>query len=96
MRLGRKGPSVDGTQAGTGPNPRNLMLIGLALLVVGAVLPFLMVVQVVPSLLILSVVSYLSSVGGLFLGILGLAGTAGKMRRGADDHPDAGPLGRFR
>lgn len=51
-----------------------MMWIGGLMLVVGAVLPFLMVIMVVPKSLLLSLVAYVCSVGGLFVGLIGLAG----------------------
>ena len=39
----------------------------------GAVLPFLMIMGIVPASLWLSFVTYISSVTGLFLGIIGAA-----------------------
>jgi len=45
----------------------------LILLLVGIVLPFLMVMQVLPSTFALNFLSYIASVAGLFLGIIGIA-----------------------
>jgi len=62
-------------------SPLRLILIAFFLLVVGVAIPFLMVLGVIPSALTLSVVAYGSSVGGLFLGILGAALYVGEHRR---------------
>lgn len=52
-------------------NPVRLMLIGLVGLVLGAVLPFLMVIRVLESTFLLNFLAYGASVGGLFIGMLG-------------------------
>jgi predicted benzoate:H+ symporter BenE len=54
-----------------GHKPRNYILLGLVLVLLGAILPFLMVMQVIPSSLALNFISYIASVLGLFLGIIG-------------------------
>jgi len=54
-------------------HPRRLIGIGTALLVAGAVVPFLMVARILDNSLLLSFASYAASVGGLFLGLLGVA-----------------------
>lgn len=53
--------------------------LGGLMLVVGAVLPFLMVIQVLPPSLMLSLISHVCSLGGLFVGLIGLAGVRGRM-----------------
>ncbi len=65
-----------------------LFLAGLALVVTGAVLPFLMVIGVLPNSLWLSFVAYISSVAGLFLGILSAAAIFANRRR--EDERDPG------
>ena len=52
-------------------NPIRLMVIGFVGLVVGVVLPFLMVLQIVEPSFLLSFISYGASVAGMFLGLLG-------------------------
>ncbi|MBI3738505.1 MAG: hypothetical protein HY258_05610 [Chloroflexi bacterium] len=47
------------------------ILIGFLLSVVGWVLPFLMVIHVIPSTFFLNFFSYTASLLGLFLGIIG-------------------------
>ncbi len=50
-----------------------LVLIGFVMVLLGAILPFLIVMQIIPSTLFLNFFSYIMSVAGLFLGISGLA-----------------------
>ena len=51
--------------------PWGLILIGFFLVLTGAVLPFLMVIHIVPSTFFLNFFSYGASLIGLFLGIIG-------------------------
>ena len=51
--------------------PLGMIGLGFILVVLGFVLPFLMVLQVVQSTFLLNFVAYGSSIDGLFLGILG-------------------------
>ena len=60
-------------------HPERLMWIGGVMLVLGAVVPFLMVIAVLPASLFLSMFSYLASIGGLFMGLIGLAGVRGRV-----------------
>jgi hypothetical protein len=48
-----------------------LILIGFGLVLLGAILPFLMVMHTIKSTLFLNFFSYIASVAGLFLGIVG-------------------------
>jgi hypothetical protein len=57
----------------SGMQPWKIIVIGFVLVLFGFVAPFLMVIQVVESSLILSFLSYLASVMGLFLGLIGAA-----------------------
>lgn len=50
-----------------------LILVGMIGLVVGAVLPFLMVLRIITSTLGLNFLAFACQVGGLFLGLIGLA-----------------------
>jgi uncharacterized membrane protein len=57
-------------------NPRRplyLILIGFVLVLLGAILPFLMVMRILTSTFFLNFFSYGVSVVGLFLGIIGSA-----------------------
>jgi len=56
-------------------NPRKLIFIAFLMVLMGAVLPFLMVIGVLKASLLMSFISYAVSVGGLFLGIVGAAKT---------------------
>ena len=53
--------------------PVQIILLGLALMVVGWVLPFLMVLRVFESSFALNFLSYIAQITGLFLGIIGAA-----------------------
>jgi len=50
-----------------------MILIGFALAVLGAVLPFLMVLHILKSTFFLNFFSYAASLAGLILGIIGAA-----------------------
>lgn len=50
-----------------------LLLIGFVLVLMGAVLPWLMVLHILPSTFFLNFASFTASVAGLFLGIIGMA-----------------------
>jgi hypothetical protein len=50
-----------------------LILIGFLLCLSGVVFPFLMVIKVLESTFLLNFLSYLASIVGLFLGIIGAA-----------------------
>ena len=49
------------------------ILIGFVLVVLGAVLPFLLVMRVIESTFFINFLAYGISVGGLFLGFIGAA-----------------------
>jgi heme/copper-type cytochrome/quinol oxidase subunit 4 len=51
--------------------PWSLILIGFLLSVTGVVLPFLMVMHTIPSTFFLNFFSYISSFGGLIIGLVG-------------------------
>ncbi len=50
-----------------------LISIGFVMVLLGAILPFLMVMQILTSTIFLNFFSYALSVGGLILGIMGSA-----------------------
>ena len=54
-------------------NPRLLLSLGLALMFLGVVLPFLMVIHVLESTFFLNFFSWGASVTGLALGTIGFA-----------------------
>lgn len=64
--------------------PLIFVLLGSLGLVVGVVLPFLMVLRILASTFALNFLAFASSVGGLFLGMLGLAEYVRPGRRGPD------------
>ncbi len=53
-------------------SPLQLILIGLGLLVVGLILPFLMVLRVLEPTLLLNFLAYFASLIGLVLGLVGI------------------------
>jgi hypothetical protein len=53
--------------------PGPMILIGFLLVVVGAVLPWLIVLQILPSTYALNFISFAASILGLMLGVVGLA-----------------------
>jgi len=53
-------------------HPVRLIAIGFGLLVIGAVLPFAMVINLLESTLFLNFVSLLAQVGGITMGFLGI------------------------
>ncbi len=54
-------------------NPLRLIAIGFGLLVIGVVLPFLMVIELVESTLFLNFLAAVSSIAGLTMGSIGVA-----------------------
>jgi hypothetical protein len=61
--------------------PRLLLSLGLMLMLVGIILPFLMVTHMIVSTFFLNFFSWGASVSGLFLGFIGVA-TWTKLRKG--------------
>lgn len=53
--------------------PRNLILIGFVCVLLGAALPFLMVIKVLESTFFLNFLAYGAQVLGLVLGVVGVA-----------------------
>ncbi len=51
--------------------PTKLILIGSALLLLGVILPFLMILHIVKTSFLLSFLTYAAQVSGLFIGTLG-------------------------
>jgi hypothetical protein len=54
-------------------SPRFLLILGLFLMLLGIILPFLMVIQVLESTFFLNFFAYGASVAGLALGTIGFA-----------------------
>ncbi len=66
--------------------PGSLIVVGFLMVLVGAVLPFLMVIRLVESTFLLNFLAYIVSVAGLFLGIIGIAMYIGNVSRRKDYH----------
>lgn len=62
-----------------------MIIVGFFLVLLGFVLPFLMMLQVVTTTFFLAFVSYLASLGGLVLGIIGVAFYMRESRDGDED-----------
>jgi hypothetical protein len=60
---------------------QNLIYIGLALILVGIIIPLLEVMQYITSTLFLNFFAYTASTLGLFLGIIGMAYMVSKRKR---------------
>ena len=54
-------------------SPRLLLALGLFLMILGILIPFLIVIRVMESTFFLNFFSWGASVAGLFLGIIGVA-----------------------
>lgn len=59
-------------------SPRLLLGLGLSLMLLGVILPFLMVIHVVESTFFLNFFSWGASVVGLVLGMIGVALSTGR------------------
>ncbi|HOU24922.1 MAG TPA: hypothetical protein PLN42_11865 [Anaerolineae bacterium] len=62
-----------------------LLVVGFFLVVIGAVLPFLIVLHYVPSTFLLNILAYMASTVGIFLAVLGVALHVGKARKRQQD-----------
>jgi len=69
--------------------PLNLIILGLALLLLGVALPFLMVLELMRSTFLLNFIAYASSTTGLVLGFIGLVLHVRPHRRSG--HDDTSP-----
>lgn len=56
------------------------IIIGFFLVLLGAVLPFLILLQLLPSTFFLNFLAYGASIVGIFLGVIGVATYVGKTR----------------
>jgi len=54
-------------------HPRLLLGVGLILMLLGVILPFLMIIHILESTFFLNFFSWGASVSGLFLGFIGVA-----------------------
>jgi NADH:ubiquinone oxidoreductase subunit K len=71
-----------------------LILIGIALMLLGVILPFLIVLQMIKSTFALNFLIFAMQVAGLFMGIIGVAFYAARRKKKRDtdipgpaDHP---------
>lgn len=58
-----------------------LIILGFFMVVIGAVLPFLIVMRILPSTFLLNFLAYTTSTVGIFLGVIGVAMYVGEERR---------------
>ena len=65
---------------------RTILIIAFILVLIGAVLPFLMVIKLVTSSFLLNFIAYGTSIGGLFLGVIGAAQYVGTHRNQSEHH----------
>jgi len=68
-------------------HPKRLIAIGFVLVLLGFVIPFLMVLEIIVSTFVLNFLSYGASISGLLLGILGTAGYV-RVRKEEEDWED--------
>ena len=54
-------------------HPKYLLVVAVFLLVLGFIIPFLMMAQIIESTFFLNFLAYISSVVGLFVGFIGIA-----------------------
>jgi hypothetical protein len=65
-------------------NPLKLIVLGLVLLLIGSILPFLMVIRLLEPSFLLGFLASASSVIGLAIGVFGLGRYVYSRRRGGD------------
>lgn len=65
--------------------PNQLIVVGFILVLAGAVLPFLIVIDFLPSTFTLNFLAFSSSMVGIFLGVIGAAMHVGEKRRRSSD-----------
>ena len=53
-------------------SPRFLLSLGLILLLIGSIVPYLIVIQILPSTFTLSFLAWTATTSGMFLGTIGL------------------------
>jgi hypothetical protein len=66
-------------------NPKRLIVIAVAMMLFGCIMPFLMAIQVVESTLFLNFLSFGLSTLGLFLGVAGVSVMRVKQGKKPDD-----------
>ncbi len=62
-----------------------LIVVGFFLVLAGMILPFLIVMHVLPSTILLNFLAYGVSIAGVFLGVIGVAMYVGEERRKSKD-----------
>jgi hypothetical protein len=62
-----------------------LLVIGFVLVLIGAVLPFLIVIRLVESTFLLNGIAMVASTVGIFLGVIGTAMYVGNKKKREDD-----------
>lgn len=62
-----------------------LIAIGFVLVLIGAVLPFLIVIQIIESTFLLNGIAFVASTVGVFLGVIGTAMHVGSHKKQEDD-----------
>lgn len=62
------------------------LVIGFFLVLIGAVLPFLIVIGLIESTFLMNFIAYTTSTVGIFLGVIGTATYVGEKRRKDDRH----------
>lgn len=66
--------------------PGKMIVVGFFLVLIGAVLPFLMMIRTVDSTFFLNAVAFMASVIGMFLGVIGAAQYVGNAKQEHDRH----------
>lgn len=61
-----------------------LLWVGFILVLIGAVLPFLIVIRVIESTFLLNFIAFVASTSGIFLGVIGTATYVADKRRGEE------------
>lgn len=62
-----------------------LIAFGFVLVLIGAVLPFMILLRLLPSTFFLNFLAYGASIAGIFLGVIGVATYVGKTRDNRHD-----------
>ena len=65
-----------------------LIVLGFFMVLAGVILPFLIVMHVLPSTILLNFLAYGVSITGVFLGVIGVAMYVGEERRKSKDDWD--------
>jgi membrane associated rhomboid family serine protease len=68
--------------------PFRLMAVGVALMVLGILLPLLMILHILESTLLMNFIAYLASFGGLLIGLLGVVDYARTQRKRENEDED--------